>query len=151
MQLRDVTRETAIESNVPDVARVETDASADMPVIRGERVGEATLLVRYQGKFATIPVTVLNPKPGFVWKPLPQNNYIDRLVDAKLERLKIQPSASTDDAHVLPPRIARSHRTPAFTRECPCLPGRCQAVARETREDDRQAHRQSRHTWITGR
>lgn len=97
-QSRDVTRETAIESNVPDVARVETDASVDKPIIRGERVGEATLLLRYQGKFAAIPVTVLNPTPGFVWKPLPQHNYIDRLVDAKLERLKIQPSVLTDDA-----------------------------------------------------
>src|SRR2546427_2780489 len=92
-QTRDVTRETTIESNVPDVASVESDT----PIIRGERVGEATLLVRYQGKFGAIPVTVLNPKPGFVWKPLPQYNYIDRLVDAKLERLKIQPSPVTDD------------------------------------------------------
>ena len=99
--VRDVTRETAMESNVPDVARVESDTSLDMPMIRGERVGEATLLLRYQGKFAAIPVTVLNPKPGFVWKPLPQHNYIDRLVDAKLERLKIQPSASTDEATFL--------------------------------------------------
>src|SRR5713226_2785732 len=93
-QTRDVTRETTIESNVPDVASVESDTS----VIRGERVGEATLLVRYQGTFGAIPVTVLNPKPGFAWKPLPQFNYIDRLVDAKLERLKIQPSPVTDDA-----------------------------------------------------
>lgn len=100
-EVRDVTRETAIESNVPDVARIESDASLDMPVIRGERVGEATLLLRYQGKFAAIPVTVLNPKPGFVWKPLPQHNYVDRLVDAKLERLKIQPSPSADDATFL--------------------------------------------------
>jgi hypothetical protein len=93
-QLRDVTREAIIESNVPDVASVEPDKS----VVRGERVGEATLLVRYQGKFGAIPVTVLNPKAGFVWKPLSQHNYIDRLVDAKLERLKIQPSGATDDA-----------------------------------------------------
>lgn len=100
-QLRDVTRETAIESNVPDVARVVAVSPLDVPVIRGERVGEATLLLRYQGKFAAIPVTVLNPKPGFVWKRLPQHNYIDRLVDAKLERLKIQPSASTDEATFL--------------------------------------------------
>src|SRR5437762_10474281 len=77
-QTRDVTRETTIESNLPDVASVESDTS----VIRGERVGEATLLVRYQGTFGAIPVTVLNPKPGFAWKPLPQFNYIDRLVDA---------------------------------------------------------------------
>jgi hypothetical protein len=95
-QTRDVTRETTIESNVPDVASVDSDK----PVIRGERVGEATLLVRYQGTFGAIPVTVLNPKPGFVWKSLPQHNYIDRLVDAKLERLKIQPSPVTDDATV---------------------------------------------------
>ena len=104
-ELRDVTRETTIESNVPDVALVEADTSVDKPLdkplIRGERVGEATVLVRYQGKFGAIPVTVLNPKPGFVWKPLPQHNYIDRLVDAKLERLKIQPSAPTDDATFL--------------------------------------------------
>jgi hypothetical protein len=96
-QTRDVTRETTIESNVPDVARVESDKPVDIPVIRGERVGEATLLVRYQGKLGAIPVTVVNPKPGFAWKPLPQHNYVDRLVDAKLERLKIQPSPATDD------------------------------------------------------
>ncbi len=82
--------------NVPDVASVESDTA----IIRGERVGEATLLVRYQGTFGAIPVTVLNPKPGFVWKPLPQHNYIDRLVDAKLERLKIQPSPVADDVTV---------------------------------------------------
>ena len=48
--------------------------------------------MRYQGKFATMPVTVLNPKPGFAWKALPQHNYIDELIDAKLQQLKIQPS-----------------------------------------------------------
>jgi len=42
-------------------------------------------------------VTVLNPKPGFVWQGLPQYNYVDRLIDAKLQRLKIQPSSVTDD------------------------------------------------------
>ena len=96
-QTRDVTREATIESNVPDVASVDADKPVDIPLIRGERIGEATLLVRYQGNFGAVPVTVLNPKPGFVWKPLPQHNYVDRLVDAKLERLKIQPSPPTDD------------------------------------------------------
>ncbi len=57
--------------------------------------------MRYQGNFTTFPVTVLNPKPGFVWKQLPQNNYIDRLIDAKLQRLKIQPSPAVDDAAFL--------------------------------------------------
>src|SRR3984885_3727090 len=94
--IRDVTRETSVESNIPDVASVDVKAA-----VKGERIGEATLLLRYQGKFSTIPVTVLNPKPGFAWKPLPQYNYIDKQIDSKLERLKIQPSPISDDAEFL--------------------------------------------------
>src|SRR5450432_1456644 len=93
---REVTREANIDSNVPDLAAVDADAA-----VKGARVGEATLLVRYQGKFTTVPVTVLNPAPGFAWKALPQNNYIDKLIDAKLQRLKIQPSPLVDDAGFL--------------------------------------------------
>jgi Protein of unknown function (DUF1549)/Protein of unknown function (DUF1553) len=95
-QTRDVTREASIESNTPDVARVGATAE-----VKGERIGEATLLVRYQGKFATVPVTIVNPKQGFAWKQLPQYNYIDQKLDAKLERLKIQPSPLIDDATFL--------------------------------------------------
>ena len=95
-QTRDVTREAVIESNTPDVAKVSVSEQ-----VNGERIGEATLLVRYQGKFAAMPVTVLNPKPGFAWNPLPQYNYIDQKVDAKLQGLKIQPSPVVDDAAFL--------------------------------------------------
>ncbi|MDQ6666460.1 MAG: DUF1549 and DUF1553 domain-containing protein [Acidobacteriota bacterium] len=94
--VRDVTKEAVIASNIPDTADVSTDA-----VVKGERIGEATMLVRYEGKFATVPVTVLNPKPGFVWKALPQANYIDQLIDTKLQRLRIQPSPAVDDATFL--------------------------------------------------
>jgi len=90
---RDVTREATIESNTPDLAKVGANAE-----VKGERIGEATLLIRYQGRFSTLPVTVLNPKPGFAWNPLPQHNYIDQKIDAKLQRLKIQPSPVVDDA-----------------------------------------------------
>lgn len=95
-QSRDVTKEATIESNVPDVAKVDTQAK-----VSGERIGEATMLVRYQGKYGTIPVTILNSKPGFAWKALPQHNYIDTHIDAKLQKLKIQPSGLTDDATFL--------------------------------------------------
>jgi hypothetical protein len=95
-QTRDVTKEATIESNVPDLAKVDASAKVD-----GLRIGEATLLVRYQGKFSTIPVTILNPKAGFVWKPLPQHSYIDQHIDAKLQKLKLQPSPVTDDASFL--------------------------------------------------
>jgi hypothetical protein len=93
---RDVTKEAVIASNIPDTADVTADA-----VVKGARIGEATMLVRYEGKFGTVPVTVLNPKPGFVWKALPQNNYIDQLIDAKLQRLKLQPTPAVDDATFL--------------------------------------------------
>ena len=93
---RDVTKEATVESNVPDVAKVDVAAK-----VSGERIGEATLLIRYQGKFSTVPVTILNPKPGFAWKPLPQNNYVDVHIDAKLQKLRIQPSSATDDASFL--------------------------------------------------
>jgi Protein of unknown function (DUF1553)/Protein of unknown function (DUF1549) len=94
--VRDVTKEAVIASNIPDTADVTTDA-----IVKGARIGEATMLVRYEGKFGTVPVTVLNPRPGFVWKQLSQNNFIDQLIDAKLRRLKIQPSAEIDDAAFL--------------------------------------------------
>jgi hypothetical protein len=95
-QTRDVTREANLESNMPDVAQVSATAE-----VKGERVGEATLLVRYQGKFSTVPVTVLNPKPGFAWSAPAQYNYIDQKIDAKLQRLKIQPSPVVDEATFL--------------------------------------------------
>jgi hypothetical protein len=94
--VRDVTKEAVIASNIPDTADVTADA-----IVKGARIGEATMLVRYEGKFGTVPVTVLNPRPGFEWKQLSQNNFIDQLIDAKLRRLKIQPSAEIDDAAFL--------------------------------------------------
>src|SRR5579863_3135103 len=93
---RNVTGETNIDSNVPDVATVGAQA-----LIKGARIGEANLLVRYQGVLASVPVTVLNPAPGFSWKTTAQNNYIDKLIDAKLQRLKILPSSVVDDAGFL--------------------------------------------------
>ncbi len=95
-QTRVVTKEATIESNSPTVAKVDNAA-----LVTGERIGEATLLVRYQGKYATIPVTILNPKPGFVAAKLPQYNYVDRHVDEKLAKLKIQASPVIDDATFL--------------------------------------------------
>jgi hypothetical protein len=92
---RDVTREATVESNTPDVAKVEASK------VHGERIGEATLLVRYQGKLSTVPVTILNPRPGFTWTAPPQYGYIDRTIDAKLQKLHILPSATTDDATFL--------------------------------------------------
>lgn len=93
---RDVTAEAVVISNTPDIA--EADANS---VLETKRKGEAALLVRYEGKFVTVPVTILNPKQGFTWSALPEHNYIDQLIDAKLKRVKIQPSPLATDAEFL--------------------------------------------------
>lgn len=90
---RDVSEFAVLESNSTSTAQV-TESGA----VRGERVGEAAVMVRYEGKFVTVPLTVLNPAPGFAWQQLPQNNYIDEHIDGKLKRLKIQPSGLASDA-----------------------------------------------------
>ena len=87
--------------------------------MKGERIGEATLLVRYQGKFATLPVTVLNPKPGFAWKPLPQNNYIDQNDRRQAAAPEDPAVARGGRCHLPAPRLARSHR-PDCRRRTKC-------------------------------
>jgi len=90
---RDVTREAVVASSQDTTAKI-----VDGSIVQGERIGEVTLLVRYEGKFVIVPVTILNPAPGFEWKQLSQHNYIDENIDAKLRRLKIQPSEVADDS-----------------------------------------------------
>ena len=90
---RDVTREAVVASSQDTTAKI-----VDGSIVQGERIGEVTLLVRYEGKFVIVPVTILNPAPGFEWKQLSQHNYIDEHIDAKLKRLKIQPSEVADDS-----------------------------------------------------
>ena len=90
--VRDVTREAIVASSQDTTAKI-----VDGSIVQGERIGEVTLLVRYEGKFVIVPVTILNPAPGFEWKQLSRHNYIDEHIDAKLKRLKIQPSEVVDD------------------------------------------------------
>ncbi len=89
---RDVSKLAVVESNSTSTAKIEEGA-----VVLGERIGEAAIMVRYEGKFTTVPLTVLNPAPGFSWNKLPQHNFIDKHIDTKLKRLKIQPSDLASD------------------------------------------------------
>jgi hypothetical protein len=93
---RDVTRETSYTSNTPTVAEVTEEGH-----LKTLRKGEAALLMRYEGRFVPVTVTVLAGRPGFQWTQLPQHNYIDRHVDAKLQKLEILPSEMASDAEFL--------------------------------------------------
>jgi hypothetical protein len=90
---RDVTLDAIFTSSVPDVATV----SATGHVIAVRR-GEASILVRYEGVFGVDNVSVMGDRTGFVWAPRPENNYIDALVNQKLQKVKILPSPLCTDA-----------------------------------------------------
>src|SRR5262249_18517389 len=93
---RDVTREAVLTSSLPEVATLAADGT-----INAVRRGEAAVLVRYEGTYATNNITVLGRRNGYQWVKAPEFNYIDRLVDAKLQKIKALPSGLCDDATFL--------------------------------------------------
>jgi len=92
---RDVTREAQYSSNTPQNAEINDDG-----VIKTLRQGEAAMMVRYEGKLSVVNVTTITPE-NIAWKPVPEFNYIDKHVNAKLQRLKIPPSDLASDAEFL--------------------------------------------------
>ena len=93
---RDVTQDAIIESGNKDVA--EHDDFGLMTTIRR---GEAPILARYEGTYAATTITVMGDRDGFTWQEPETWNAIDKLVAAKWQRLKIQPSALTTDEEFL--------------------------------------------------
>ncbi|HWE38472.1 MAG TPA: DUF1553 domain-containing protein [Isosphaeraceae bacterium] len=93
---RDVTADAVYSSSVPDVATVTSSG-----LVTAARRGEAAILVRYEGAFGSENLTVMGDRSGFAWAPMPENNEVDRLVNRKLERVKVLPSETCTDAEFL--------------------------------------------------
>lgn len=93
---RDVSREAVFTSSLPEVALTTPGG-----VLTALRRGEASLLVRYEGQYAATPLTVLGDRTGYRWTKAPQLNYVDGLVDKKLQKIKALPSPLCDDATFL--------------------------------------------------
>jgi len=96
-QTRDVTKEAFIESGNPEVAT----AAPRGGLLTAVRRGEAPILARYEGAYATTTLTVMGDRSGFVWQNPPAYNRIDELTAAKWQRLKIQPSEVCNDVEFL--------------------------------------------------
>jgi hypothetical protein len=92
---RDVTREAVLSASNTEVLAVKEGRATAL------RRGEAAILVRYEGVYATRLVTVMGDRTGFVWEKQPEFNFIDRHVDAKLEKLRIRPSEICGDAEFM--------------------------------------------------
>ncbi len=84
---RDVTRLTVFSSSDAAVADVNTNG-----LVEFRQAGEVAILCRYLDIMETVRLTYLEPREGFVWKDVPENNYVDKHVFAKLKMLSIPPS-----------------------------------------------------------
>lgn len=93
---RDVTREAVFETSNFEVATVSKQG-----LIKAVQRGEAAALVRFEGNYAAAPISILGSREGYEWTPSSEHNFIDTLVNAKLQRMKILPSGPADDAEFL--------------------------------------------------
>lgn len=91
---RDVTREAFLESGGTEIAEKVTGWPG---LVKALRRGEAPVLVRYEGAYASTIMTVMGDRSEFVWKEPEYNNRIDQLVAEKWKRMKIRPSGLADD------------------------------------------------------
>lgn len=93
---RDVTREAVFDTSNFEVATVSPSG-----LIEGVRRGEAAALVRFEGVYAAAPVTILGTREGYQWVASDEYSYVDKLVNAKLQRIKLLPSELATDAEFL--------------------------------------------------
>ncbi len=83
---RDVTRLAVYEPSNP-VTVVSPDGKA-----RPEGFGESAVLVRYLDHQATARLAWVPQRKAFTWREVPEANYIDHHIFAKLRALRMQPS-----------------------------------------------------------
>jgi hypothetical protein len=94
--VRDVTAEARYSSS--------NDAAADPGedgLVRLPARGEAAVGVRYGPLLAVSTLVVLKHDAAFAWNDPPENNYIDKLVNAKLKAVEILPSELCTDEEFL--------------------------------------------------
>lgn len=84
---KDVTRLTVFSSSDTAVADVNPNG-----LVEFNQAGEVAILCRFLEQMFPVRIMYLEPKAGFKWNNPPENNYIDKLVFAKLKLLDITPS-----------------------------------------------------------
>ena len=89
---RDVTNLTVFLSNNDNSAKVTPEGV----VTAGER-GEAFLMARFATFTVGVPFIVLPKGLQFSFPNVPENNYIDKLINGKLKKLRITPSDLCSD------------------------------------------------------
>lgn len=92
---RDVTREAILSSNNEEVALVKGSTLTAL------RRGEMAVLVRYEGIYAAREVVVMGDRTGYQFAAMPEHNFVDKHVNTKLQRMKINPGVLCNDAEFI--------------------------------------------------
>ena len=95
-EARDVTREAFLES-----ANAEVLVAGRAGLMTTVRRGEAPVLARFEGSYASTTITVMGDRSGFVWTDFPAFSRIDELVSVKWKRMKILPSKLATDSEFI--------------------------------------------------
>lgn len=93
---RDVTSLAVFLSNNDNSATV-----SKAGVITAQNRGEAFIMARFETHTVGSQFIVLPKGLKFTWQKTPENNYIDKLIHAKLKKLRIQPSQLCTDEEFL--------------------------------------------------
>ncbi len=96
-QVRDVTRNAALVSNLDIVASVNDEALVSC----GEQSGEATIMARYMGQVAVFSAILPHSKPRNDIPGFATDSYVDRLSAEKWKKLGLLPSPKCDDTTFL--------------------------------------------------
>ncbi len=89
---RDVTHLALFASNNASVADIDKNGR-----VTAKGAGDTTVFARFNRFTVGAEVIVLPSAEGFVWTTPPENNFIDKLVFERLEKLRILPSEVCDD------------------------------------------------------
>jgi WD40 repeat protein/mono/diheme cytochrome c family protein len=95
-EVRDVTREAFLESGNTEVATANRAG-----LITAVRRGEAPVLVRFEGNYASTTLTVMGDRAAFAWATPTVYGKIDELVAAKWKQMKILPSGLCTDTEFI--------------------------------------------------
>ena len=91
------TRDVTVESFVSS-GNIEIVTADDRGLVTTLRRGEAPVLVRYEGAYASTTVTVMGDRSGFEWEEPESFNKIDDFVASKLKRMKTLSTETCTDA-----------------------------------------------------
>ncbi len=94
---KDVTWQAVFRANNPGMAKVTPSGQVSIE----HSIGQASVMARYQGEVAVFQAFIPRPGAKGSFPRRPVHNFIDKLVDAHLQRLNVHPSGITDEATFL--------------------------------------------------